>query len=115
MNNRIHFVGIQLTNDGDIQYSNVLPDWCRLSPNLKTMLEKLLAKLFETKQDQLMKHEEFFTEVEQIIALVPIYHLNLKRLTLSCAYLPKDSFIDQLFDQIQDETNDEDYHCLYQK
>lgn len=104
-----------MSHDGDIIYSKVLPDWCRLSPHLKNKLEELLAKLFETNHDHLMKHEDFFSEIEQIVNLTPIYHLNLKRLTLSCTYLPKEHFIDQLFDQIQDENNDEDYHCVYQK
>ena len=107
-----------MTHGGDIQYSKVLPDWCRLSSNLKSMLEKLLARLFETNHDHLMKHEEFFSEIEQILCLIPIYYLNFKRLTLTCTYFPANHFIDQLFDQIQQENNDDtdvDYYCLFQK
>lgn len=114
----ISFIGIQLTHGGEIQYSTVLPDWCRLSSKLKSMLEKLLARLFETNHDHLMKHEDFFSEIEKILCLIPIYYLNFKRLTLTCTYLPAEYFVDQLLEQIQQENNDDtdvDYYCLFQK
>jgi len=82
------------------------------------MLEKLLSRLFETNQERLMKHEEFFAEVDQILDLIPVYYLNLKRLTLTCTYFQADYSINKLFDQIQQENGDEinlDYYCLFQK
>jgi hypothetical protein len=82
------------------------------------MLEKLLARLFETHQDQLMKHEEFFDEVDKIINLIPVYYLNLKCLKLTRSYFPANDSINKLFDQIRQENGDEaniDYYCLFQK
>jgi hypothetical protein len=114
----IIILGIQSTHNGEIHYSKELPEWCRLSLNLKDMLEKLLSRLFETNQDRLMKHEEFFNEIDKIITLIPIYYLNLKRLTLSCTYFHGDHSINKLFDEIRKENSDEinlDYYCLFQK
>ncbi len=111
-------LGTQLTHNGEIQWSKGLPGWCRLSLTLKDMLEKLLSRLFETNQERLMKHTEFFDQIDQILDLIPIYYLNLKRLTLTCTYLPAHDSINKLFDQIREENNDEinvDYYCLFQK
>jgi len=111
-------LGVQNTYDGEIQWSKVLPEWCRLSLNLKEMLEKLLSRLFETTQDRLMKHEEFFDEIDRIINLIPIYYLNLKKFTLTCAYFPADYSIDKFFDRIRQENGDAinvEYRYLFQK
>jgi hypothetical protein len=111
-------LGIQSTHNGKIEWSKVLPEWCRLSLNLKDMLEKLLSRLFETNQDRLMKHEEFFSEIDNIVNLIPIYYFNLKRLTLTCTYFQSDHSINKLFDKIREENGDEinvDYYCLFQK
>lgn len=110
--------GIQTTSNGDIQWSQTLPEWCRLSSNLKVMLESLLSHLFETNQQHLMKHEEFFIEVEKILNCIPIYYLNLKKFTLTCTYFQSDDSINKLFDHIRTENGDEchtDYYCLFQK
>lgn len=104
--------------DGEILWSQSLPNWCRLSSHLKAMLESLFLRLFETNQGLLMKYEEFFNKIDQIIHLIPIYYLNLKKLTLTCTYLKSDDSIDDLFDEIREENNDGDginYHCLFQK
>jgi hypothetical protein len=82
------------------------------------MFEKLLSRLFATNQDQLMKHEEFFNEIDKILNLIPIYYLNLKRFTLTCAYFQSDHSINQLLDHIRHENGDEintNYYCLFQK
>ncbi|CAF3595707.1 unnamed protein product [Adineta steineri] len=109
--------GIQDTYNGDIRWSKVLPEWCRLSSNLKKMLEKLFSCLFETNQARLMKHEEFFNEVNKIIDLIPIYYINLKKFTLTCAYFQADDSIHKFFDYIRQENDDEmnvEYFCLFQ-
>ncbi len=85
---------------------------------MKDILEKLLSRLFETNHDRLMKHEEFFAEVDEILHLIPVYYLNLKRLTLTCTYFPANDPINKLFDQIRQENGDEaniEYYCLFQK
>jgi len=82
------------------------------------MLESLLARLFETNEKKLMKHGEFFDEVDKILSFVPIYYLNLKRLTSTCTYIHKDQPINKLIDQIRQENGDDDnveYFCLFQK
>jgi hypothetical protein len=110
--------GIQYEYNGDIQWTKTLPEWCRLSSNLKEMLEKLLSRLFETNQDQLMKHEEFFDEIDKILNLIPIYYLNLNKFTLTCASFQKDHLINKLFNHIQQENDDKtntNYYCLFQE
>lgn len=112
-----HISGVQLTPKGEIQWSKTLPEWCRLSSNLKEMLEYLLARLFETDDNKLMKHEEFFDEIEKILSFIPIYYLNLKRLTSTCTYIHKDQPINKLIDQIREENGDDEnveYFCLFQ-
>lgn len=82
------------------------------------MLEKLLSRLFETNQDRLMKHADFFNAVDKILNLIPIYYLNLKKLTLTCTYFQPDYSMNKLFDIIRQENNDENnvnYYCLFQK
>jgi len=114
----IIILGIQSTHNGDIEWSTRLPEWCRLSLDFKDMLEKLLSRLFETNQDRLMKHEEFFSEIDKIVNLISIYYFNLKRLTLTCTYFPSNHSINKLFDKIREENGDEinvDYYCLFQK
>jgi hypothetical protein len=111
-------VGIENTPGGDIQWSTTLPDSCRLSNKLKHWLETLLQRLLESNRNKLMTFHEFFHETDRIIALMPIYYLNLKRFTLTCSYFEPMQPITTLYDELRQQNhdqNDEEYHCLFQK
>jgi TANK-binding kinase 1 len=110
--------GVQNTQEGEIQWSKTLPNSCRLSSSLKHRLEILLQRLLESERNKLMTFREFFTETERILNLTPIYYLNLKRFKLSCGYFEATQSITKLYDELhqqnQDENNEE-YYCLFQK
>lgn len=112
------FLGIEQKAGGEIQWSNTLPDSCRLSTSLKKRLESLLRRLLESDRNKLMTFREFFNETDRIFSLMPIYYLNLKRFHLSCSYFEGTQPISKLYEELHEQNSDqngEEYHCLFQK
>jgi len=107
--------GIENTPGGDIQWSKTLPESCRLSRDLKQRLEILLQRLLESNRNKLMTFREFFNETDQIFHLMPIYYLNLKDFILTCSYFEPTQSITKLYDLLQQQENNEEYYCLFQK
>ena len=110
--------GIEEAPGEEIQWSNTLPESCRLSSDLKQRLESLLRRLLESNRNKLMTFKEFFSETDRIFHLIPIYYLNLKRFILTCNYFEPSQSITELYTQLQQQNNDrnhDDYYCLFQK
>ena len=111
-------IGIENSPGGDIQWSKVLPDSCRLSNDLKRRLEILLQRLLEADRNKLMTFREFFRATDYLFQLMPIYYLNLKRFILTCTYFEPTESTMKLYEQLQkqnDDRNNEEYYCLFQK
>lgn len=70
--------GIQLRENGNIEWSRDLPSNCRLSAGLKRLVIPLLAGLMETDPKRVWSFDRFFSEVTDILSrkLLHIYHLN---------------------------------------
>lgn len=115
--NRI-VLGIERKSGGEILWSTTLPESCRLSSDLKKRLEMLLQRLLESDRNKLMSFREFFNETDQILSLIPIYYLNLKRFLLTCSYFQPNETIGKLYDRLREQNQDredEEYYCLFQK
>lgn len=69
--------GVQNLNDGQIEYSNQLPDTCQLSRNLQNLLVPMLAGLMENNYDSMWTFEQFFEHSSDICDLTFINLLNL--------------------------------------
>lgn len=112
------YSGVEKTPGGDIQWSKTLPASCRLSASFKRRLEALLQRLLESDRNRLMSFQEFFNETDRVLNLIPIYYLNLKRFQLTCAYLEPSQSTTKLYDELHqqnDDKNNEEYYCLFQK
>lgn len=110
--------GVENSPGGEIQWSRNLPSSCRLSSSLKRPLENLLQRLLESDRNKLMSFREFFLETDRILHLIPIYYLNLKRFQLTCGYFEPSQSITKLYDELHqqnDDRNNEEYYCLFQK
>ena len=109
---------MESTPGGDIQWSKTLPPSCRLSASFKRRLETLLQRLLESDRNRLMSFQEFFIDTDRILNLIPIYYLNLKRFQLTCAYFEPSQSTTKLYDELHqqnDDKNNEEYYCLFQK
>ena len=104
-----------MKSGGDIQWSNKLPESCRLSNDLKQRLENLLQRLLESNRNKLMSFREFFSETDRIFSLIPIYYLNLKRFILTCHYFHPDDTVCKFENVLKESNEDEEYFCLFQK
>ncbi|XP_052284351.1 serine/threonine-protein kinase TBK1-like isoform X2 [Dreissena polymorpha] len=58
--------GVQISPNGDIKWSNSLPDTCYLSKSLKALLEPMLAGLMELNMKKMWTFERFFATVEKL-------------------------------------------------
>lgn len=97
--------GIQLRDNGPIEWSKDLPSNSRLSAGLKRLVIPLLAGLMETDHKRVWKFDRFFSEVTDILSrkLLHIYHLN-KSQTVRVYLHPEGTFA-EVQSLIMEQTN----------
>lgn len=85
--------GIQVTEDGQIEWRRTLPDNCQLSPGLKKIVTPLLAGLLEADSKKIWTFERFFTEVTNMLSrkIINIFHMN-KALLIKVYIHPDEDF-----------------------
>lgn len=97
--------GVQLKDNGPIDWSQNLPPECRLSSGLKKILTPLLAGVLEANQKLIWGFDRFFTEVTDILSrkIVHIFHTNA--VTSLRAYVHPDETYEQLQNYIKEQTD----------
>ncbi|XP_055383015.1 serine/threonine-protein kinase TBK1 [Condylostylus longicornis] len=70
--------GIQLTENGPIEWSRTLPAHCQLSEGLKTLVTPLLAGLLEENREKMWSFDRFFQEVTHILSkrIIQMFYIN---------------------------------------
>jgi TANK-binding kinase 1 len=96
--------GIQVTEDGQIEWRKTLPDSCQLSPGLKKIITPLLAGLLEADTKKIWTFERFFTEVTDMLSrrIVNIFHVNKAQLIK--VYIHPDESYNHLQNYINEQT-----------
>lgn len=65
--------GIQLTDNGDVEWSANLPKTCLLSPFLQDKITPLLAGLLEYNPKNMWTFDQFFQAVTNVLSHKPVY------------------------------------------
>ncbi|XP_969718.3 serine/threonine-protein kinase TBK1 [Tribolium castaneum] len=96
--------GIQVTEDGQIEWRKTLPESCQLSPGLKKIITPLLAGLLEADTKKIWTFERFFTEVTDMLSrkIVNIFHVNKAQLIK--VYIHPDESYNHLQNYINEQT-----------
>ncbi|XP_063932799.1 serine/threonine-protein kinase TBK1-like [Zophobas morio] len=96
--------GIQVTEDGQIEWRKTLPESCQLSPGLKKIITPLLAGLLEADTKKIWTFEKFFTEVTDMLSrkIVNIFHVNKAQLIK--VYIHPDESYTHLQNYINEQT-----------
>ncbi|KAJ8985922.1 hypothetical protein NQ317_010679 [Molorchus minor] len=97
--------GIQLKENGPIEWKRELPNNCQLSDGLKKILIPLLAGLLEADPRKIWSFERFFKEVDVVLLrkAVNIFHVNKARLIK--VYILPDETYQHLQDYITEQTD----------
>lgn len=96
--------GIQVTEDGQIEWRKTLPESCQLSPGLKKIITPLLAGLLEADTKKIWTFERFFSEVTDMLSrkIVNIFHVNKAQLIK--VYIHPDETYNHLQNYINEQT-----------
>ncbi|RZC37547.1 Pkinase domain containing protein [Asbolus verrucosus] len=96
--------GIQVTEDGQIEWRKTLPESCQLSPGLKKIITPLLAGLLEADSKKIWTFDRFFAEVTDMLSRksVNIFHVNKAQLIK--VYIHPDESYNHLQNYINEQT-----------
>ncbi|XP_049825349.1 serine/threonine-protein kinase TBK1-like [Aethina tumida] len=98
-----HISGAQTSPNGPIQWSNKLPDSCRLSAGLKRIITPMLANLMHV--DSKRSFDRFFTEVDKLLSRKCIHVFNVSGAELIRVYLSKQEEYAVFEENIREQTN----------
>lgn len=74
--------GVQLKDNGAIEYSRDLPQDCRISYGLKKIVTPLLAGLLEADPKRIWTFERFFREVTSILSCKVVHFFHVNRVSI---------------------------------
>lgn len=97
--------GIQLSENGQIEYSQKLPPHCQLSIGLKFLVTPLLAGLLEENQQRMWSFDRFFREVTNILNKRVLHIFYMNRCENIEIYIEKDQTLYALKEHIQLQTD----------
>lgn len=97
--------GTQLTENGPIEWSRVLPPHCRLSQGLKSLVTPLLAGLLEENREKMWSFDRFFQEVTNILSKRVLHIFYINRTSTVEIYLESDDTLYNLREHIHLQTN----------
>lgn len=96
--------GVQNTLDGQIEYSNELPDTCQLSKKLQELLVPMLSGLMENNYDRMWSFQEFFERSTYICDLIFINIMSLDTCQIIQLPFEKTEKLADLKNKIEKET-----------
>lgn len=97
--------GIEISADGDVQWSKTFPKSTRLPLTLQAAFESLLINAFNIEPNWLRTFDDFLDEIEMILHLIPIHYTILDRFFSTCNYFSNENSIENFFQHVQHETN----------
>ncbi|KAH8400445.1 hypothetical protein KR222_000012 [Zaprionus bogoriensis] len=92
--------GLQLAENGPIEWSTTLPPHAHLSQGLKTLVTPLLAGLLEENRDKTWSFDRFFQEVTLILRKRVIHVFFMNRTSSIEVFLEPDEQIDNFRERI---------------
>lgn len=97
--------GIQLKENGPIEWGKDLPKTCQLSAGLKKFITPLLAGLLEVDQKKIWNFDTFFKEVNNTLCRIPINIFYTNKTQLIKVYIhPEETYEPHLQNYITEQT-----------
>uniref|UniRef100_A0A8B9JSR9 Inhibitor of nuclear factor kappa B kinase subunit epsilon n=1 Tax=Astyanax mexicanus TaxID=7994 RepID=A0A8B9JSR9_ASTMX len=96
--------GVQKVENGEIEWSYQLPDFCQLSEGLKMQLVPVLANILEANQEKCWGFDQFFAATTDILQRIHIHIFSLQQATAHTIYIHFYNTASIFFEEVQVQT-----------
>ncbi|XP_049327819.1 inhibitor of nuclear factor kappa-B kinase subunit epsilon [Astyanax mexicanus] len=96
--------GVQKVENGEIEWSYQLPDFCQLSEGLKMQLVPVLANILEANQEKCWGFDQFFAATTDILQRIHIHIFSLQQATAHTIYIHFYNTASIFFEEVQAQT-----------